>query len=309
MNADFNSGSGDESMNDDSGFDRRRPRWNGRDSRDNREARGRGGGGGGRSGRDGDSGRLRNDVDSYRPRTKRYLATFIVHHRVANSFSPDESRFGRLRGRSASPASDEDGDGRYGFAENSSHAGRRRYRSRSRSPNTRRQREASGERWTHDRANYDRPGTSGRPGTAGRPGTSGGRWQKDSAAIESSPMGNHHRRSFAMDATGASSLLARMTKDGQPLAQQKRSLADRITRDDDHDDDMTYGRLKNDDRDLWVDDFSEPAPKRGLADRITRDNDMNIRGRSQEGINIRGSASSNGATAEGINIRGVAGGM
>lgn len=96
-----------------------------------------------------------------------------------------------------------------------------------------------------------------------------------------------------------------MTKDGQPV--QKRSLADRITRDDDNDEDMSYGRLKNDDRDPWVSDFSEPAPKRGLADRITRDDDINIRGRSEEGINIRGSASSNGA-AGGINIRGVASG-
>ncbi len=281
-------------MNDDSGYDRRKPRGNGRDNRgnrDNREVRGRGG----RSGREGDSGRLRNDVDSYRPRSARYVAAFIAYRHAANIPSP-ESRFGRLRGRSASPASDEDGDGRYGFAEDSSHAGRRRYRSRSRSRNTRRPREVSGERWTHDRANYDRPSTSG------------GRWQKDTSAVESSPMGNHHRRSFAMDATGGASLLARMTKDGQPVVpQQKRSLADRITRDDD-DEDMTYGRLKNDDRDPWVRDFSEPAPKRGLADRITRDNDINIRGRSQEGINIRGSASSSVPT-EGINIRGVAGGV
>lgn len=98
-----------------------------------------------------------------------------------------------------------------------------------------------------------------------------------------------------------------MTKDGKPVeSQQKRSLADRITRDDD-DEDMSYGRLKNDDRDPWVSDFSEPAPKRGLADRITRDNDINIRGRSEDGINIRGSASGNGA-AGGINIRGVANG-
>lgn len=97
-----------------------------------------------------------------------------------------------------------------------------------------------------------------------------------------------------------------MTKDGQPvLPQQKRSLADRITRDDDRDD--MWGRLKNDDRDPWVSDFSEPSkPRRGLADRITREDDINIRGRGQEGINIRGSAS-NGAT-EGFNIRGVASG-
>ena len=122
-------------------------------------------------------------------------------------------------------------------------------------------------------------------------------------------MGNH-RRSDAMDATkfrSGGSLLARMTKDGQPVSQQKRSLADRITRDDDGDD--MFGRLKNDDRDPWVSDFSEPTkPRRGLADRIARDDDdIQIRGRSQEGINIRGSASANGG-AGGINIRGVASG-
>jgi hypothetical protein len=92
--------------------------------------------------------------------------------------------------------------------------------------------------------------------------------------------------------------------------QQKRSLADRITRDDDPQD--MFGRLKNDDRDPYVTDFSEPGrPKRNLADRITRDSDMDMRGqgqgrrRSQEGINIRGSAERN---AGGINIRGVASG-
>lgn len=109
-----------------------------------------------------------------------------------------------------------------------------------------------------------------------------------------------------------------MTKDGQPLAgPPKRSLADRITRVTDGDDhgDNNYGRLKNDHRDPFVSDFSEPARKasRGLADRITRDDGpgINIRGRggAQEGINIRGSAKANGGAAtEGINIRGVASG-
>jgi hypothetical protein len=94
------------------------------------------------------------------------------------------------------------------------------------------------------------------------------------------------------------------------VPQQKRSLADRITRDDDPQD--MFGRLKNDDRDPYVSDFSESGrPKRNLADRITRDSDMDMRGqgqgrrRSQEGINIRGSAERN---AGGINIRGVASG-
>jgi len=271
---------GDESMDD---SDRRRPRRNGRDIRDNRDPRGRGG----RLSYGTEPGRLNHDVDSYRP----------------GGQYTDESRFGRLRGRSASPATDEEGDGRFGFAEETSYATRRRYRSRSRSRNARRRREPSADRWIHDRANYDR--TSG--------ATGGGSWQRDSALIESSPMGNH-RRSDAFDAShggGGNSLLSRMTKDGQPvIPRSKRSLADRITRDNDDDDgdgDM-WGRLKNDNRDPWVSDFSEPAtsrPLRGLADRITRDDgELRIRGRSQEGINIRGSAS---AAAGGINIRGAAG--
>lgn len=214
--------------------------------------------------------------------------------------SPREPRFGRLRGRSASPASDEEGDGRYGFAENATHAGRSRYRSRS-PGNNRRRPDTSSDRWTHDRADYDR----------GSGATGGGRWQKDAFFVDTSPMGNHHR-SNAVDVKRGSgaSLLSRMTKDGQPVAPRpKRSLADRITRDDDSED--GFGRLKNDYRDPNVTDFSEPGrPRRGLADRISRDTDMNIRGqgrlRDQEGINIRGSAERSGGG--GINIRGVASG-
>ncbi|KAJ4365253.1 hypothetical protein N0V83_008872 [Neocucurbitaria cava] len=131
---------------------------------------------------------------------------------------------------------------------------------------------------------------------------------KEAPMLDSSPMGNH-RRSDAMDASrSGGSLIARMTKDGQPLmSQPKRSLADRITRDDDGDE--MSGRLKGDDRDPRVSDFSEPTRPRGLAERISRDTEINIRGRgrSQEGINIRGTASNNGA-AGGINIRGVANG-
>jgi hypothetical protein len=93
-----------------------------------------------------------------------------------------------------------------------------------------------------------------------------------------------------------------MTKDGQPLGgKPKRSLADRITRDDDNGD-STYGRLKGDDRDPWTTEFPEPARPRGLADRMTRNDDG---GRNQEGINIRGMASNNESTG-GINIRGMA---
>ena len=253
-----------------------------------------------------------NPLEGFRPTTKTLILTGQVQECTfallptaspeANEISPKEPRFGRLRGRSASPASDEDGDGRFGFAENATHAGRTRYRSRSRSHNNRRRREPSADRWTHDRANYDRAGGS----------SGGGRWQKDAFFVDTSPMGNHHR-SNAIDVKRGSgnSLLSRMTKDGQPVVpQQKRSLADRITRDSDDDPEELFGRLKNDDRDPRVTDFSEPArPRRGLADRISRDTDMSIRGqgrtRSQEGINIRGSAERSGS---GINIRGVASG-
>jgi hypothetical protein len=85
-----------------------------------------------------------------------------------------------------------------------------------------------------------------------------------------------------------------MTKDGQPIAPQGRSLASRITRDTDD----SYGRLKDDDSDPAYADFSEPAPRRGLASRMTRDEE------ELEGINIRGTASQRG----GFSIRGVAGG-
>ncbi|KAH3917164.1 hypothetical protein HBH56_053190 [Parastagonospora nodorum] len=272
--------SGDESMDEDSGVERRRNNTFRRNDRDNRDTRGRGGRRNDRGRDDRNSGRLRDDresgrlgadVDSYRP----------------GSRSPRETHFGRLRGRSASPTSN-DGDGRFGFAEDNSNL-RTRYRSRSRSRNPRRRREPSADRWTHDRANY---------------GTSGGRWQTDSF-IDSSPMGNH-RRSDAMDSTGkGASLLSRMTKDGRPVVPQTRSLADRITRDDD-DDDHSYGRLKGDDREPAFNDFSEPKPRRNLVDRISRDTDINIRGRSQEGINIKGAG--NGSSGGGINIRGVASG-
>ncbi|KAF2833684.1 hypothetical protein CC86DRAFT_365513 [Ophiobolus disseminans] len=274
--------SGDESMDEDSGVERRRN--NTRYDRDTRDSRGRGGRRGNTGGRlrddwnsgrlrdDRDTGRLGADVDSYRPGTK----------------SPRESHAGRLRGRSASPTSN-DGDGRFGFAEDNTNL-RTRYRSRSRSRNSRRRREPSGERWIHDRANYDTPG---------------GRWQKDSSFVDSSPMGNH-RRSDAMDETKkGGSLLDRMTKNGRPIVPQSRSLADRITRNDD--DDTSYGRLKNDNSAPAFNDFSEPKPRRNLVDRISRDTDINIRGRSQEGINIRGTAAGNGS-AGGINIRGVASG-
>lgn len=196
-----------------------------------------------------------------------------------------ESRHGRLRGRSASPASGDEGDGRYGFAEDSTNV-RTRYRSRSRSRNAgRSRREPSAERWTHDRANY---------------GEKGGKWQKDMFYTDTSPMGNHRRS----DAGSGGSLLSRMTKDGRPV----NSLASRITRDDDDDprprslasritrngDGEGYGRLKGDDSIPRDYEFDEPKPRRGLADRISRET---------EGINIRGQGANSGS---GINIRGAA---
>lgn len=198
-----------------------------------------------------------------------------------------ESRHGRLRGRSASPASGDEGDGRYGFAEDSTNV-RTRYRSRSRSRNARRRRDPSAERWTHDRAHYSDKGAK-----------PDGRWQKDMFAVEASAMGNHRRS----DAGSGGSLLSRMTKDGRPV----NSLASRITRDDDdgprprslasrmtrNGDSQAYGRLKGDDSIPRDYDFDEPKPRRGLADRISRET---------EGINIRGQ----GASGGGINIRGVA---
>ena len=289
------SSGGDESMDEDSGVERRRNNTFRRNDRDNRDTRGRGGRRNDRGRDDRNSGRLRDDresgrlgadVDSYRPGTRRCVQSSRTMRLELTVFSPRETHFGRLRGRSASPTSN-DGDGRFGFAEDNSNL-RTRYRSRSRSRNPRRRREPSADRWTHDRANY---------------GTSGGRWQTDSF-IDSSPMGNH-RRSDAMDSTGkGASLLSRTTKDGRPVAPQTRSLADRITRDDD--DDRSYGRLKGDDREPAFDDFSEHKPRRNLVDRISRDTDINIRGRSQEGINIRGAG--NGSSGGGINIRGVASG-
>ena len=288
-------------MDDGSGADRKGPRRDGRDDRDNRDrrdTRGRGG----RGGRSPAGGRFRSeaqakDVDSYRPGSRRYSKHASTAMQQANDPSPKEPRFGRLRGRSASPASDDEGDGRFGFAESDAHAGRR-YRSRSRSHHNRRRREPSTDRWTHDRANYDQT-----EGTA-----SGGRRQKDAFFVDTSAMGNHHR-SNAIDVSnkprgGGESLLSRMTKNGQPLVpQQKRSLADRITRDDDPEE--LFGRLRSDDR-----EFSETTrSRRTLADRITRDDGINIRGqgrrKSQDGMDIRGSAD---RSAGGFSIRGVASG-
>jgi hypothetical protein len=298
--------SGDASMEDGSGADRRGPpRRNGRDNRDNRErrdTRGRGG----RGGRSPAGGRFRSetqakDVDSYRPGSRGYVSHISTATQRTNPHSPREPQFGRLRGRSASPASDEEGDGRFGFAETDAHAGRR-YRSRSRSnANPRRRREPSTDRWTHDRANYDSAAT----------GT--GRWQKDAFFVDTSPMGNHHR-SNAIDVSnkprggGGESLLSRMTKNGKPLVpQEKRSLADRMTRDDDesfrHQRDEAPRQQKRSLAERMTRNDDEPFG------RLTRDDDMQDRGRGRRdgsrGISIKGEADRG---APGFSIRGVANG-
>lgn len=279
-------------MDEDSGVERRRNNYprndrNGRDRRDGRDRRPR------------DSGRLNADVDSYRPGGDGYGSPFNPQSPQLTGSS--ESRHGRLRGRSASPASGDEGDGRYGFAEDSSNV-RTRYRSRSRSRDTRRRRDPSSERWTHDRANYSEK-RSGK--------STDGRWQKDMWNTDStSPMGNHRRS----DAGSGGSLLSRMTKDGRPVHSASNSLASRITRDDDDDDfaprprslanritrkgeDDGYGRLKGDDSIPRDYEFDEPKPRRGLADRISRET---------EGINIRGQGGAANGGGSGINIRGVA---
>ncbi|KAF9738749.1 hypothetical protein PMIN01_04032 [Paraphaeosphaeria minitans] len=264
--------SGDEQMRDDSDYENRRNRRNGNRMRDD--------------------GRLKAaDVDSYRPGSQGYDARRRFRcGRSLTTYSTRESRFGRLRGRSASPVSGGEGDGRYGFTEAGTST-RRQYRSRSRSRNDRRRKEPSVERWTHDRANYDRE--QGPPA----------RWTKDTSTSrygEVLSSESKHRRSDAFDESAnrsGGSLLSRMTKDGQPLVPQGRSLASRITRDSDSDS-SSYGRLKGDESAPAYADFSEPAPRRGLASRITQDDD------ESEGINIRGTASQKG----GFSIRGVAGG-
>ncbi|KAF2709325.1 hypothetical protein K504DRAFT_455070 [Pleomassaria siparia CBS 279.74] len=249
-----------------------------------------------RNGRNNNRGRdgRNRDVDSYRPGAK----------------SPRESQFGRLRDRSASPG--DDGDGRLGFAEDGSSM-RRRYRSRSRSQNERRRRAPSNERWTHQQsASFSNRGR----------GDSGGRWLKNSELPQTSrepafykvDMGSNHRRMDAVDDTSKGSLLSRMTKDGQPLVAPRRSLASRITRDDNEEGEESFGRLKGDNSAPRFSEFAESAPpKRDLASRMTRDdsdddvNDsFNIRGRSQNnGFNIRGTAVPG---ASSFSIRGAAGG-
>lgn len=249
---------------------------------------------------------------------------------LLTTHSPKESRYGRLRGRSASPASDE--DGRLGFSENGSSY---RYRSRSRDrqrrrPSHSREREfrkrstkLETARWERDR--FDENDT--------------GRVSSDLFNPHASPMSNH-RRSDATDETNhKGSLLSRMTKDGKPVV-PARSLASRITRDtepesnhgrlrNDYDEpqpqrtsrgrktDSSYGRLKDDYTEPREESFQEPTARHNdLVNRITwvRDRGGNGpasgqgRGRDSgdddDEISIRGSASQLG----GYSIRGAAGG-
>lgn len=240
---------------------------------------------------------------------------------TANIPSPRESRFGRLRGRSASPASDE--DGRLGFAEDGSMNTTRRYRGRSRGDDRRRQRSRSrGER------DFGKRGASSALET--------NRWEKDrSAFTDSGPWPKNasngrldvrsHRRSDATDETNnKGSLLSRMTKDGKPLLATKPSLASRITRGDTESPasygrlradtepsygrlrstDESYGRLKDDDSAPREDSFQEPGVKsRDLASRITWKRDRGATNH-ENGFNIKGSAPQVG----GFSIKGAAGG-
>jgi hypothetical protein len=194
-----------------------------------------------------------------------------------------EPHFGRLRGRSASPGSGDEGDGRYGFTEQGTST-RSRYRSRSRNRNNeRRRREPSADKWTHDRAGFDQEPPARR--------------SADVYEFDQPPSMSNHRRSDAFDETAhlrKGSLLSRMTKDDVPLAPKSRPLASRITRDDYDDDGDNYGRLKDDYSDVRAAEFEEP--RHGLAGRVSREDDDN------EGINIRG------ASQGGFSIRGMAGG-
>lgn len=256
----------------------------------------------------------------------------LLSHTILLTYnSPGESRYGRLRGRSASPASEE--DGRLGFAENGSSY--RNYRSRSRDRPRRRlshsrEREArkrttnlETSRWERDRfEEHD-----------------SGRINSDTFNPHASPMSNH-RRSDATDHTNLKgSLLSRMTKDGKPIV-PTRSLASRITRDvesepsqgrlkDDYDEpqsnrmarsrntDSSYGRLKDDYTEPREESFQEPTARHNdLVNRITWVRDRGGNGRSLDQgrghdngddgdeISIRGSASQVG----GYSIRGAAGG-
>lgn len=277
-------------MSYDSGPDSRRGRRNGDRDRSDRNDRDRG-----------DRGSRRIEVDSYRPGSRRYEPHPDRYRPGYLTIRSPESRYGRLRNRSASPGGYE-GDGRLGFDEDGTSM-RRRYRSRSRSRSDRRRQAAPSGKWIHDRASY------GERGYGSSREVNEQRASFSSSNRNDSEMITKHRRSDATDETASArkgSLLSRMTKDGQPLS--KPSLASRITRDDD--DESTFGRLKNDFSMPRDDNDFEPVRKRDLASRITRDdtddddNGINIRGRSDQGpgFNIRGSASKNGD----INIRGVA---
>ncbi|KAF2117703.1 hypothetical protein BDV96DRAFT_644051 [Lophiotrema nucula] len=233
-----------------------------------------------------DRGRARDSRASREPRdVDRYVPA-----------SDREPRFGRLRGRSASPAASE--DGRLGFADNGANL-RQRYRSRSREATRRR------------RPSFERSYNKRRSPAIE---LENNRWKKDpSVAAGTEPFAyhkermGHHRRSDAKDESantgGKGSIFDRMTKDGKPLSGSKPSIMSRISRDD-KPRESNYGRLKDD----WSEpqeSFAEVAPKRSsLFSRITRDDDdLNIRGASSQdnGISIRGSAG-------GFSIRGAAGG-
>ncbi|KAF2280613.1 uncharacterized protein EI97DRAFT_2588 [Westerdykella ornata] len=170
------------------------------------------------------------DEDDHKPQSRdrvRNRRSPRPHHHIVDSYRPDpegqrESRYGRLRGRSASPLSSE--DGRYGFAEMPSEPVRAnrhyndygRLRDRSASP-------ASDE---DGRFGFSEEGRSSRYHY---------RKSRSRERRPPSPM-SYHRRSDATDETrnnakgsllerithdesskGKGSLLSRMTKNGKPL--------------------------------------------------------------------------------------------
>ncbi|KAF1997566.1 hypothetical protein P154DRAFT_280149 [Amniculicola lignicola CBS 123094] len=201
--------------------------------------------------------------DTWRRRPERSGRAHDAPQRpCADCCSPEEPRYGRLRGRSASPEPEE--DGRLGFDEHGSSL-RRRYRSRSRERNIRRQRSPSND---PDDRFYSNKLIEARPRSAERRSHSFAHESDDfgermRAAREPFPHKteiSNHRRTDAHDESaysrrGSSSLLARMTdKSGRPIVESappsKGSLLSRMefTNSDDDDDDFNIrgiGRTRN----------------------------------------------------------------
>ncbi|KAF2737323.1 hypothetical protein EJ04DRAFT_574720 [Polyplosphaeria fusca] len=250
----------DEGMYDDSSSTNGRNLGNDR----RRNNRTRGDGYHDNRGRGIDRDRSTRNVDSYKPQP--------VSHQ--------ESRYGRLRGRSASPAASE--DGRLGFAEDGSSL-RNDYRSRSR--------EARRRRRSPDRPQRNRDSSLTRDV-----------WKKDRSFSFNSDKMSNHKRSDATDesalARSKGSLFDRMTKNGQPVTRP--SLMSRMTKDDGE---LSFGRLKDDDGEPQERFVGAEPRKPSLMSRMTKGDGVNIRGAPENAFNIRGAASKGGAN---FSIRGAA---